>query len=243
MYTSCALMSIFFGLLYADTLPSDTLPPLVDVYKNEYQPCQSNITFDIPNDQKYYQLLLFTPIALNTWNQSFYLWGLPLQRTPMASYVQHYLITDSYTWHEARELCTNKYGGYLKDVMNAADAARLKSLGGNNEYWIGLSDFEQTGVYAWDRGLNQTMQVLNTSGFNQWPGGKVPPYDSNKQCVRMTKNQTWALADCNQKLPFLICQRDANPLPTKKYYIYDQNCFGGTYNITIKVSPQVWGLN
>uniref|UniRef100_A0A914DJU1 C-type lectin domain-containing protein n=1 Tax=Acrobeloides nanus TaxID=290746 RepID=A0A914DJU1_9BILA len=206
MYTSCALMSIFFGLLYADPFPSYTF---VDVYKNEYQPCQSWITFDIPNDQKYYMLLLNVQIAPNTYNQSFYLWGLPLQSVPMASYVQYLFITDSYTWHEARELCTNKHGGYLKDVMNAADAAMLRGYGQSYDYWIGLSDFEQTGVYAWDRGLNQTMQVLNTSGFNQWPGGKVPPYDSNKQCVRMT-NQTWALADCNQKLHNLACQRDAN---------------------------------
>uniref|UniRef100_A0A914E8Y8 C-type lectin domain-containing protein n=1 Tax=Acrobeloides nanus TaxID=290746 RepID=A0A914E8Y8_9BILA len=152
----------------------------VDIYRNNEQPCNSPINIDLPTDKNYYQLQILVENNNLTKDLDLYLWNnLKLENqnfegnliyswfyTDCGSIDTYYdstkciLFSFYMTWNEARSYCSNVYGGYLKDNLNAIDSSYLKSQTGRSEYWIGLSDFETPGTFAWDRGLNKPMEPL-----------------------------------------------------------------------------------
>uniref|UniRef100_A0A914DWS1 C-type lectin domain-containing protein n=1 Tax=Acrobeloides nanus TaxID=290746 RepID=A0A914DWS1_9BILA len=140
------------------------------------------------------------------------------------------------TWNEARSYCSNEYGGYLKDNLNAIDSSYLKAKTGNTEYWIGLSDFETPGTFAWDRGLNKPMEPLNPGDYNLWSNGQQPEYNANKTCVTDIGGQTWYQDDCNKK-KYFICERASQQLPVGRYAFSASNCQGEYYNVKVQISP------
>ena len=87
----------------------------------------------------------------------------------------HYaLFTEKVTWNTADAFCKIAFGGQLVKIESVEENSFIKSqyLSGKVDYWIGLSDSVEEGVWNWVDGTNST-------GYTNWGNGQ--PNDSNGQ--------------------------------------------------------------
>uniref|UniRef100_A0A914E302 C-type lectin domain-containing protein n=1 Tax=Acrobeloides nanus TaxID=290746 RepID=A0A914E302_9BILA len=252
--------TLFVYFLFVGAALAQADQTWVTVYRNAKQSCNSSINLDLPTDKAYYQLNVLVENNDVTKNMDFYLWGnLKLEKWQTSNGQQNKysiysdcaygedmgyydsskcidFVPNYISWDEARTICSTKYDGMLKDVLNEKDTLYLGKYSGNTEYWIGLREiWTNESVFAWDRGLNNAMQSYKLSDYNLWPNGQLPTIDKTKKCVAMA-NSTWFLDDCASKKVF-ICQRASQALAVGKYRFLPSNCVGDTYNVKIQVSP------
>jgi len=103
------------------------------------------------------------------------------------------------TYSAARTDCQSRDGSLVSihdDAQQDWLAATISSLRLGSEWWIGLSDSEEEGVFVWDDGSEVDYTHWNTGEPNDWGG--------NEDCTELTHG-IWNDLACNQALAY-ICQ-------------------------------------
>ncbi|KAJ0066384.1 hypothetical protein NL108_012420, partial [Boleophthalmus pectinirostris] len=111
-----------------------------------------------------------------------------------------YVLTDKFTWMEAREYCRTNYTD-LASVRNAAEVQMIQSVAGGQQVWVGL--FKDRWLWSDN----------SASSFRFFIAPKQPYTSTDPMCGAMIKADLgrWRESFCDQKLPFLCkCKSDLN---------------------------------
>ncbi|XP_060566253.1 hepatic lectin-like [Ruditapes philippinarum] len=109
---------------------------------------------------------------------------------------------DKESWINALNMC-KLFGGNLVEVETATEnsyiAAIVKLRG--LEYWIGLTDVFEEGIWLWISNKNQ----LSDSGYVNWRHGEPNNERSNENCAEMETSGLWNDDSCDKSQHF-ICE-------------------------------------
>jgi hypothetical protein len=99
-------------------------------------------------------------------------------------------------WYTARDVC-DAYGWVLADVLDPAENEALTAISGDTPAWIGLSDADAEGTFAWESGA-----VLD---WTSWRAGEPNAFTEAEDCVRYSSDSPgeWSDSDCASPFPFL----------------------------------------
>ncbi len=104
------------------------------------------------------------------------------------------------TWEGARALC-QAAGGDLVSILSLAENGVVNTVRGESgNWWIGLSDLAEDGVWAWSDGEPLV--------YERWKGGEPNNWDT-ESCVRFRGNAAdanWETKDCTGEI-LGICER------------------------------------
>ncbi len=95
---------------------------------------------------------------------------------------QYYCSLSPATWPTAKGVCES-YGGHLADVNSAGENAHLASQLTIQSAWIGLSDFDNEGTFAWCSGAPVT--------YTNWYQGQPNNYNNQQDYVELMNNGQW----------------------------------------------------
>ena len=133
------------------------------------------------------------------------------------------------TWLEAEKFCQSSYaGGHLADIQTEAENRRVFHMCPAQRCWIGLSDRQKEGDFAWADGTKLgTAGRAGHAGLTRWApnepnnggaGGKAENcvYVHGTEYETPYKRQSqWGDHPCAEKMAF-VCQVPIVPLPTLK---------------------------
>lgn len=144
--------------------------------------------FAIKNGSAYSKLLC--PVG---WDLS------PMQQTCVKAIEGHW----GKTWNEAEKFC-NALGGNLVSIhSNYTNAWMLTKVGPGYEYWIGMNDINQKGVYEWSNGKQQNYLKFGNEGGNEercYYLRTVDPFPGSSAAGK------WYAAKCNRLILWFICE-------------------------------------
>jgi len=112
-------------------------------------------------------------------------------------------ITEGRPWAGAREVCEAQIdGGRLVGLRSPAEHLALAELVRElpTSVWVGLSDVQEDGLFAWTGGAPAT--------FVQWRNAREPSADGEEDCVEYepASPHIWVGSDCSAVRPF-VCER------------------------------------
>uniref|UniRef100_A0A914V1Y8 C-type lectin domain-containing protein n=1 Tax=Plectus sambesii TaxID=2011161 RepID=A0A914V1Y8_9BILA len=123
-------------------------------------------------------------------------------------------IYQPYTWTQAEQIC-HAEGAILATVFDGNFETVLEGQAINVDFWIGLNDRDQEGVFVWDQ-LNGSIPL--TSGmFTNWaPGQPTPDPGHVTNCVIQEMQvgaplgKGWVPVNCNLTKPAVCIKRNYN---------------------------------
>lgn len=123
--------------------------------------------------------------------------------------------TGGSSMQQAASLCAQSAGGRLAQIDTAEENALYSHLVSHHfagtPAWIGASDAQQEGQWAWLDGDGQEQTLFWTGGskgrrvsarFSSWQGGG-PEEDPAKNCATLSSNGDWSADSCHQARPYL----------------------------------------
>ncbi|XP_077993135.1 C-type mannose receptor 2-like [Glandiceps talaboti] len=108
-------------------------------------------------------------------------------------------------WSEAEDKC-EELGGTLATVDTLDLNAFLMTLANldSYEYWMGLHDIGNEGVFVWVDGTPYDSTQAN------WDSNQPDDYQNNEDCVHMWGNGRWNDRPCNETITGYFCQHAAD---------------------------------
>ena len=111
------------------------------------------------------------------------------------------LVTSSAEWNPARTTCEDD-GAYLVVIGDQAENDHVRSLSGNGNLWIGLSDQDDEDTFVWANGV----ELDEDNDFASWNNGE-PNNQGEEDCVEMRGNGSWNDSSCGDRREF-VCECD-----------------------------------
>lgn len=111
---------------------------------------------------------------------------------------------DAVTWEEARELCRS-FGSELAKIESESEQAFVWGVAGaiDGDYWIGLTDAEEEGVFVWSDGT--PLGSFAPWAFEQPDNGDG---EIEEDCIELIQieNGLWNDRDCDTDYLDYICE-------------------------------------
>ncbi|XP_060590829.1 perlucin-like protein [Ruditapes philippinarum] len=124
----------------------------------------------------------------------------------------YFFSQDHEDWPTAMTMC-HILGGKFVEIESAAEGTFLASMAMrfDKNYWIGLSDIQQEGVWIW----METKTPMSQTGYLNWHPDQPNNYDHKQNCATLNGNNyygQWNDWHCSaSNLPFICEKPDGLP--------------------------------